>query len=171
MRLIAFMLTISVSACVPVIYKQHNIEFLQQPGLKIVKSGKRDIDQPIFRLEVPLEYELTRDTYSIYLNVAGVRVYTKALDAEGNLLGIMGNPVPVTRSGIYCSTLGLPFSKDRVLPKNKILIYTWSSHRSACFSEEDTKVLSFSVLDEEGNLMGTESLPFDVKIKAFKWDV
>ena len=170
MRLIAFMLTISVSACVPVIYKQHSIEFLQQPGLKFVKFGKRDIDKPIFRLEVPLEYELTRDAYSIHLEIVdGVRVYTKALDAEGNLLGIMGNPVPVTRSGIYCSTLGLPLSKDRVLPKDKILIYTWSSHRSACFSEEDTKVLSFSVLDEGGNLMGTESLPFDVKISAFKW--
>ena len=91
MRVIAFMLTISVSACVPVIFKQHSIEFLQQPGLKIVKSGKRDIDKPIFRLEVPLEYELTRDTYSIHLEIVdGVRVYTKALDAKGNLLGIMG---------------------------------------------------------------------------------
>ena len=171
MRVIAFMLTISVSACVPVIFKQHSIEFLQQPGLKIVKFGKRDLDQSVFRLEVPLEYELTRDTYSVHLEVDGVRVYTKAMDVEGNLLGIMGNPVPVTRSGTYCSAFGLPLTKDGgASPKNKILIYTWLFYLSACFSNEDTKVLSFSVLDEGGNLMGTESLPFDMMSKEFTWE-
>ena len=172
MKFVILMFTITLSACVPVIIQRYNIEFLEHPNLKIINFGKRDLDNPILQFAVPLEYELNRDNYSVHLMVDGVMVYTKATNHESNLLQLKGDPKFVEKSEteIGCHVFGLIDSVDGLSPRTKILVFTWVSYYEECFSKDDTKVLSFSMLDERGNIVGTESLPFEVVTRELTWE-
>ena len=171
MKFVILLFAITLSACVPVIIQRYNIEFHDQQGLKAVMYGKRDLDNPVFQFEIPLEYELTRDEYSVHLEVDGVRVFTKALNNAGKLLQLRGDPKYVAQSSTErsCNVFGLSGSTDKLFPTNKVLIFSWSPYR-VCFPRDETKVLSFSVLDDKGNVMGTESLPFEVVTREFTWE-
>lgn len=166
MRVLIIPLFTILAGCVPKFYEYHNIVLLPQSGLRVANIGKIDLDNLYFNSDSPLEYEINRVDYTVAIHVYGAEVYLKIVGHQKNLLNIVGNPYKTQLGGVRCSSFSTPDSYDKWAPGDNYLNFSWYAHRDICFTKEDSKVISFSVYNSDDELLGQESLPFEVLVNG-----
>lgn len=152
------LISIMMSACVPVLKKDYYLSFEKAVGISSVEV----LDK------IPVEYRLNRDEYTVRLRLdkkGRLRLYINSEDIHASPLAIESRPVGGVSEERRCGLMSEPYPKDNV-PEQGTVVFSWYIKRSGCEVDElkDRKLtLNFVVIGKNNQLLGVENIPFEVK--------
>ena len=157
-----------VTACAPVYQSYHYISLAQNPDINILEYGKFDRGHLINHNEMPVRYELARSLYALHFELDlkqpnGYRMVIRLNSRSAPPFKVIGGVLPTVSPVEECERYSNHmFPHDNIPNDEQALSYTWYLFRSGCAldGDENSKIMSFHVIDERGEIAGEEVLFF-----------
>ena len=146
-----------VSGCVPMSFKYRYISFEKIPNIQILTYEKSEVNSLKFHGPMASRYQLERNLYTLFLNIdkhsKRPSVFIKLQQHNG--INIMVKGVSISNCGGF----------DSLHENGAELRYEWWGFiKQECLrANTDEQIISFQVLNEEGNILKEEKLPFILK--------
>ena len=148
------------NGCVPIKYDYYYISFEGAPDIKTLTYGRAVISKLESHESMPVEYKLKRDRYIVFIETdkksKRPASFIRAKKLEGQDLKIEA----ITNSS-KCG--GFDFLTVNIEDEQFLRYEWWGFVKAECLNKEiiaDEMMISFRVIDDAGNLLGEERLPF-----------
>ena len=147
-----------IGGCIMRSYNYYYISLENLEEANILKIKTVDLEGLEASSPIPVEYEIKRNTYSLFLTIIE-KSYFPNFDidivGEGKLKLVHRRDPEITgKMGEICAS----FEQDPKNPSN--LFFSWSA---TCRDDSIDNVITFDVFDENGRFLGSEDIPFILK--------
>ena len=161
-----------VGACTPVLVEYHYMSFVDVPGIKVLEYGKVDVRPMFGHKDMPLQYELKRDEYTLFLSVdmraiGGERMMLKT-DRTDWHVRVVDRPEYDTPNS--CGAVGRFVSRRTIDEmREKGVLHLWGVASAYCGKRESggrvlidkmPGVLDYQILNDDGDIVAEERLHF-----------
>lgn len=157
-----FFVVFLINGCVPIKYDYYYISFEDTPDIKILAYGNATISKLELHESMPVDYELNRDRYTIFIDVDQTSKRPASFIRAKNLEGL-DLKVRVITDGSKCG--GFDFLTVNVKDDEFLRYEWWGFIKAECLNKEisaDERTISFHVIDNAENLLGEERLSFEL---------
>ncbi len=160
---------ILLQGCVPLPpQKYYYMSINEFPGIEVLKYGTHSYEPLFFHDPMPTEYKLRRNAYILYIDVGvsgaiGSSLNIYSVSHNGSSLTI--KPITITRN---CGGFHRNYSgRKYYLQHPNAVTYVWGKYGEYCDPTNGDIIrnyeeIVFDVVDEEGNVLGSESLSYDL---------
>ncbi len=157
-----------LQGCVPVFLRHYYISLEDIPEIQVLEYGTYDYGPFFFNDDMPTKYVLSREKYIIYFDITksgivitGLFIYSVSHD--GSSLVIKTKKITGNCGGFFPS-----YNMREASSRNPNAVpYLWGVYRQYCNPKKEDilrnyEEIVFDVVDEEGNVLGSESLSYDL---------
>ncbi|MGI9251119.1 MAG: hypothetical protein ACR2PR_07975 [Pseudohongiellaceae bacterium] len=158
MKKISLVLTICLLSvgCVPIPFDLYYMSFESAPGAEVLAYGKSALPRTIGDSPMPINYKLTREEYTVFLDI-DTEYWPASFVRVESVKGLELKIVPIVKF-MNCGYF------DRHIYGEKGLKYEWGRiHGKECPYEgfyNEEQLMKFTVVDSTGSILGEESIPF-----------
>ena len=149
-----------MNGCVPVKYDYYYISFEDTPDIKTLTYGKTAINKLESHEPMPIEYELNRGRYTLSIEIDQKSKRPASFVRAKNLEGL-GLKVEAITDGSKCG--GFDFLTVDIKDDEFLRYEWWGFVKAECLNKKistNEMSINFRVMDDTGNLLGEERLPF-----------
>ncbi len=153
-----------LASCAPVVEAHYVLSFEGVAGIQVTERRRLPQDNYILNWAVPVRYVLKRDGYALHFSMSDIasasHIIVTAKSRDGKPLRIVPRPdrKSYTPTGAICASH--IFEK----PGRDVMFFSWPEE---CSHHKDRMQLAFALKDADGNTVGDEILPFEMKWDGF----
>ena len=167
-KALGIFMVLTLTACAPHVSTYRYISLEDIPGIRVEAMGEAELENLYFHSEMPVRYSLERKSYYISFHVnkesyfPSLTIVVSSADDGGPL---KLEHQRYRKAKVSQSSCGPSFYRNA--DQLSRLGFGWSE----CDELKQQQIISFDVLSADGEIIGQEDIPFELKSNGFYYVV